>query len=185
MRIVGLDEPLSRFLQIAMGEVGVRETGKNDGPDVRKYQLALDGVAQREPWCAAFVVWCLRQVEAELGVPSGLVLSEHVATMWNKSPQALKGQTPRVGSIFCWRKIGTAQGHMGIVEALGTDGKTILTIEGNTGSGDIREGDGVYRKRRPARAPKDFMVLGYLYPWLGYQRARESKPGIQSARDVL
>ena len=37
---------------------GVRETGKNAGEDVEKYQRSV-GLSKGNPWCAAFVSWCV------------------------------------------------------------------------------------------------------------------------------
>ena len=37
---------------------GVREVGKNAGPDVEKYLHSL-GMTKGSPWCAAFVSWCV------------------------------------------------------------------------------------------------------------------------------
>jgi len=57
-------------------------------------------------------------------------------------------------------------GHTGIVEMAGDD--YIITIEGNTGDDErrvIREGDGVYRKKRLTRGSGALKLVGYLNPW--------------------
>lgn len=45
-------------LDVALGEVGVKERGGNNrGPDVEKY-LGAVGLGRGNPWCAAFTSWC-------------------------------------------------------------------------------------------------------------------------------
>ncbi|MBD1547166.1 TIGR02594 family protein [Roseibium aggregatum] len=50
---------------------GVKETGTPPNPEVLKYFKATDYKTNREdPWCGAFVAWCLQQSNAEIAVKS-------------------------------------------------------------------------------------------------------------------
>ena len=56
---------------------------------------------------------------------------------------------------------GTTNGHTGIVVVANTD--NVRTIEGNTGPGGGREGDGVYYKTRSLFGPKDRLhIVGFV-----------------------
>lgn len=141
------------------------EGGDNRGSAVQVFQLEVDTVAAREPWCMAFVQFCL-------GVTGGsdLFKSEHCLTVWNKSPVALRRATPEPGCVVIWKMRDTSSGHAGIVESV--NGGLMKTIEGNTGpaTGVIeRNGDGVYSKSRSAfqADPNNRMqLLGFLWPWV-------------------
>jgi hypothetical protein len=52
--------------------------------------------------------------------------------------------------IFDWDGNGTTD-HMGLVEAVSADGKTLTTIEGNTGSDNNSNGGQVMRRTRSIR----------------------------------
>lgn len=111
---------------------------------------------------------------------------EHCLTVWNRTPDTMKGQTPIAGAIVIWRKIGTAQGHCGIVEGLEASGKYLRTIEGNTGVLGAREsrdgGDGVCRKVRPLRGFGEMTTVGFLYPFApGPIRLRARMPPTDKA----
>lgn len=163
---IGLNEEL---VAEARKYIGVTEKGgDNRGPEVEEFQRAVDGVAQGEPWCAGFVMYCVKKVEERFHAKTDLFRSEHCYTTWTKTPGALRVAKPTPGCIVIWRYAGTFSGHMGIVERVGTNGY-IQTIEGNTGAGIdvIREGDGVYRKTRRMDPPKTvkMQVLGYIKPF--------------------
>ena len=141
--------------------------GDNRGVMVEMFQKAVDDVAQGEPWCAAFICYCIRHVEMQYGVLSGLKLSEHCMTLWNLNP-AQRREEPKPGYIVVWKKKGTTSGHVGLVTKLTLNQPTsFCTIEGNTGPGTgvQREGDGVYAKTRSMSAMGDMQVLGFLEPW--------------------
>lgn len=61
-----LSAPRSALRNIYTAEIGVREaSGRNDGPRVEEY-LRYTHLKPGNPWCAAFVCWCLGQA----GVPN-------------------------------------------------------------------------------------------------------------------
>jgi hypothetical protein len=145
--------------------VGVKEDGPNKGTFVERFQKAVDNKAQGEPWCAAFVCYCVKQVDGLGFYPANrLFLSESTQTLWNKSPADCRTDQPEHGTIAVWRSDkNPALGHCGIV----VDADQHKTVEGNTSpqGGDQREGDGVFLKHRPNGQIPGMTLLGYLRPW--------------------
>jgi hypothetical protein len=68
---------------------------------------------------------------------------------------------------FIHNGVETASGHTGIVMSISVDGKSMTTIEGNTGAGGTieRNGDGCYRKVRSVSGSKTMRVVGFIYPF--------------------
>lgn len=134
---------------IYRAEVGVREaTGHNDGPRVAQY-LAATGQPAGLPWCAAFVDWCHQQA----GEPSPRsawcpAWFTPARTLWKRTGTA--PYTPRPADVFgiYYPALGRIA-HVGFID--GAHGQMLLTVEGNTNDRGARLGDGVYRRRRPAR----------------------------------
>lgn len=139
---------------------GVREVGKNAGPDVEKYLHCL-GMTKGSPWCAAFVSWCV-MTSRGLAKPPKWCSGSAVSLFQMSGKNAVK-VTPvdadfksKVKPGYIWsraqdpaaaaaaRKGSWCQGHTGIVVAVDAIG--FHTIEGNTNAAGSREGDGVYRK---------------------------------------
>ncbi len=155
--------PRERLIEIARSFVGVTEKGGNNrGAQVEAFQRAVDGKAQREPWCAAFVQFCITQAEKETGIDCKVYRSEHCMTMWRKSPDDLRLLQPEVGCLMIWNYVGSDRGHIGLVYSV-TPNK-IMTIEGNTSPDEeiVREGDGVYSKVRSWNGSKTMKVAGWL-----------------------
>lgn len=159
--------------------IGVSEKGgDNKGPEVEMFQRAVDGKAQGEAWCLAFVQFCVKRVDAEAetimggpNLPDWLWQTEHCMTLWNNMPVGSKlKEPPHPGCLIVWQywKDGkpTPQGHVGIITEI-VDLNTIKTIEGNTGPGlgVEREGDGVYEKRRSLTGGGSMKVKGFLMAW--------------------
>src|SRR6476620_11355955 len=133
--------PVTQLLAIAAQEVGVKEaTGHNDGERVQRY-LAAVGLKAGAPWCAAFVCWVYRQ--------SGYAQPR---TGW--SPSLFNSRVHRTqaapGQVFSiWFPELHRIAHVGFIAEV--QDSWIISIEGNSNSNGSREGDGVYRKRRPRR----------------------------------
>jgi hypothetical protein len=148
--------------------VGVKEVGGNNkGPDVERFQKAVDGKAEGEPWCAAFVQFCIREVEVNFKPTVVSFRSEHCMTIWNKTPGVHRYGSPKPGFLVIWNYVGTASGHIGIVRRV-IDEFTIETIEGNTAPDDNRierEGDGVYRKIRTTKTVGKMKLVGFIAPF--------------------
>jgi hypothetical protein len=154
-----------KLLAVAHAEANahVREQGKNRGARVEEYQRAA-ALGPGDPWCAAFVAWCMMQAAGTAKAPAWC--SGSAVTSWHKGSKAAgpaRRCTPvdadfakRVAPGFVWvRAVDAASaaaarngtwsiGHTGIVIAV--DAAGFHTIEGNTNAAGSREGDGVYRK---------------------------------------
>lgn len=158
------DDASAMLVNLASSLVGVTEVGgDNKGPEVEAFQKAVDGRASGEPWCMAFLMYCIIQVEAETGLLSQVFRSESVKQVWDNSPGDHKSQLPEVGSLMIWQYGETGLGHAGLVRSFTRD--IVSTIEGNTGPQDKtieREGDGVYFKTRPTHSVGRMNLIGYL-----------------------
>jgi len=158
-------------------QLGVRETAPNRGPEVEKY-LRYVKLSKGNPWCAAFVCWVLGEAGVEnprSGWSPALFGGGRV--IWGKGVSGIKYQVLRfpqsvpsayasslttgngqlatvspttsdVFGIFFPEKQRIA--HVGFVDEM--EGSWLITVEGNTNTLGGREGDGVYRKRRPVRS---------------------------------
>lgn len=154
---------LGGVLQIALGETGVREHGRNRGPAVEKYLAAVNkppGLA----WCMAYVCWCCQEGAKARRVENPAVMTAGVHRHWKKAPDEVKVEPSaatddlrniKPGMIFLIDH-GHGKGHTGIVVLAEPGG--LRTIEGNTNIKGSRDGDGVYpRVRRYAE-----INLGFL-----------------------
>jgi len=155
---------------------GVREVGKNAGPDVEKYLHCL-GMTKGSPWCAAFVSWCV-MTSRGLAKPPKWCSGSAVSLFQMSGKNAVKvtpldfGYQGWVKPGYIWsraqdpaaasaaRKGVWCQGHTGIVVAV--DAVGFHTIEGNTNAAGSREGDGVYRKTHKW---SDAEIIGKTVGW--------------------
>jgi hypothetical protein len=145
--------------------VGIREkSGNNDGPMVELIQKTIGG-ADNEPWCMSFMQTCLAYAEEKTGIESPIIASEHVRTTWNETPVAQRVKAyPLKYAIICWGYEGKTSGHTGVL----TDymrNSWMATVEGNTGDSNMREGDGVYAKKRNWHRTGSLIRLGFLMPF--------------------
>lgn len=157
------EEANAMLVELAESFVGVTEVGgENRGPEVEAFQKAVDGKAQGEPWCMAFLMYCVQKTEQETQLMSAIFRSESVKQVWDFSPDDHKSKLPSVGSIMVWQYGTTGMGHAGLVTAIA--GELVETIEGNTGAGPgvVREGDGVFKKTRPLADVGKMNFIGFL-----------------------
>lgn len=147
---------MQRALDIARGFVGVREKGSNAGREVEIFQRSA-GIGKGEPWCAAFVYYCIYEAAKAMGYPDpfkDIKLKGYTVAYleWARdNGMFVTGQhTP--GSLFLlyYPKLGRV-GHIGFIAGAPDDGY-VPTIEGNTNAGGSRSGDGVYERRRSAKS---------------------------------
>lgn len=129
----------AQAIEIAKGEIGTIEEGDN----LTKYGAFTK--ANGLPWCGSFCNWVL----AQAGVKVHSVVATAVGAHKFKEISRWS-ETPAIGDLafmdFPHDGIDRIS-HVGIVAAI--DGKTIVTIEGNTsGSGDQRNGGMVMVKSR-------------------------------------
>jgi hypothetical protein len=111
---------------------GAREIGgNNSGPFVAKY-LRPTGLLPPQPWCAAFVSWCIRQAARHTRVKPRIQYSASSMTLLRSAAIAgLRRNEPAPGSLVFWGRgaPGGGLGHVGIVEAV--ENGVFHTIEGN------------------------------------------------------
>lgn len=155
---------LERALLVAAHEcdvLHVRESGgANRGARVEMY-LASAGLGPGNPWCAAFVTWCLRKAGYEGGPQAGMGAVRYWAKWAEDRGRLLSGGAfASRGDLFLWvNPDGT--GHIGFVcEAARRFGVWwVRTLEGNSNEAGSREGDSVVRKWRRVSARMRFVRL--------------------------
>lgn len=144
--------------KIALAQHWVRETSKNQGEGIEKFWQATsypDGYKNREPYCAAFVCWVVREAfeGADEKQTAGFRFPT-TARAWGFEEWSLAQDSttntkkkPR-GDIERGDLVIFTFSHIGI--ALGRPDKSghFATIEANTDGEGSREGDGVYEKIR-------------------------------------
>lgn len=154
------------------------EGGMNRGKRVEEYQ-AIVGLRPGDPWCAAFVAWCVAKSRQADKPPTWC--SGSAITTWHKgSKRAGDASTmptfpdfqSKVKPGWVWVRAKDAkgatdaarglwvQGHCGIVIAVDSAG--FYTVEGNTNAAGSRDGDGVYRK---LHRWSDAMQIGRTVGW--------------------
>lgn len=137
----------NKVLQIAINEgYGIKEIeGQNKGPQVRKY-LSFCGFSTPEPWCAAFVSWCMKQALKEKFDKAFIV----TADTWALDSFAYKNNIleiyPEVGDVFLKYNYKGAT-HTGFVLSL-IDKTNFKTVEGNSNTNGSSNGDGIYSLTR-------------------------------------
>ena len=143
-------------LDVALTQLGVRETAPNRGPQVDEYlrSVGLEPTAGSYPWCVAFVRWCCSRVGVWLPRTAG------VKRLWEMG-EDLRVDVPMTGDIAIHLR-PDGLGHCGFVMDWTTtdDGTMIQTIDGNTNAEGSREGDRVAIKDRP----RAYWNMGWLRP---------------------
>jgi hypothetical protein len=133
-----------RTLEIAATQIGVREHGRNRGPEIDGYCRDIGhDPTKADPWCAIFVCAMVKRACDDLGVPVPIHLTAGVFTLDEQAPRQLRVGNPVAGSIF----ILNGHKHTGFVATVFPNGNC-QTIEGNTDPNGGAEGDGVYRRTR-------------------------------------
>lgn len=152
--------------------LGIQEIGGNNQGQVVGIFQRDAGIAPGDPWCMAFVQYCINHVDETVAVfnsdadRSRMAKGAHCLTVWNKTPESLKTSTPVPGSIAVWQHSDQASGHTGVVVDIPDNG-FFRTIEGNTspGQGVNRDGDGVFQKDHAITAIGSMRLLGFILPW--------------------
>lgn len=106
-----------------------------------------------DPWCGYFAaaMWGKR------GVPGNYASSQAWRGLGSRYHAYNVNRLPQPGDVLVWTNNGDrAHGHVGVV--VGVKGRTITTVEGNTGAGDDSVTRKVYNwgKRGPALPGKAF-----------------------------
>lgn len=146
----------------AESQIGIRESeGHNRGPGIEKYWSATSyktGYQNREPWCAAFVCWCILEALLRLSIKPPFKRPT-TAQAFGFEPWATYSDTdnvklvPTTGDIRRGDIIVHAFSHVEISTKDTPKGVNLVEcVGGNTNDAGSREGDGVYRKQRHRRS---------------------------------
>ena len=125
--------------------IKVKEEGKNKGDWVETF-LKSAGLGPGAPWCASLLCYAFKEVG--LTPPSGAAAVINWFK-WAKKNKKLRSQPQR--SYLCLWLNADGTGHIGIVVKV--ENNRVFSIEGNTSSGEAgsqRDGDGLFRRNRPA-----------------------------------
>ena len=145
----------AKVLELAATQIGVREHGRNPGPEIDAYNREIGhDPAKADPWCAIFVSAMVKRACAALGVPVPIHLTAGVFTLDEQAPRGMGTSVPKPGCIF----ILNGHKHTGFVDTVFPNGNCI-TIEGNTNPGGSADGDGVYRRTRERKELLTFIDL--------------------------
>lgn len=149
---------MTAILNIARSQIGMKENpkGSNWGHPVQDY-LARVGLKSANPWCMAFMYWCVDEYFVWLKKKNPLPKTAGVLDMWNRVDKKMRVAIPEVGDIFIM-DFGGGKGHTGMVETITPDGM-LHTIEGNSNDDGSREG---YEVVRHTRDPHSKLMKGYI-----------------------
>lgn len=131
-------------------QIGTTElTGRNDG-EVKKYWSLFSETPI--PYCAAGQYWVYYRACLALGLPLSDVPILRTALANAIYDDAKRhgiktAYTPKIDDLIVWIKPNTYNGHIERIIEVKLGG-WVVTIGFNTGSGDAREGDGVWLKKR-------------------------------------
>ncbi|HMC81008.1 MAG TPA: CHAP domain-containing protein [Acidimicrobiia bacterium] len=141
---------IESVLTVARSKLGVAEAPPGSNQVEFSHWAGIPG----QPWCAAFVSWCLTQAEA-MDVPP-FVYCPTGAAAYKKAGRF--GAVPTLGSVVFFQWPGSDRVcHVGLVEAVRAD-SSVVTIEGNT---DERGGGSGGKVMRHVRRTN---IAGYGYP---------------------
>lgn len=158
-----------KIIETAEGEIGYLEKRSNAGlydktanagsGNYTKYWAEIAPEYQAQPWCAAFVTWCMVQA---VGRDETERLLRHYPYVYCPALAARHRQydEPRRGAIVIFYRGGTFT-HTGIVTEAG--GGRFTSIEGNTSGGStiIENGGAVCKK---SYYTKDLPGTKFIYP---------------------
>ena len=145
---------IDKLIQIAKNEVGYLEKASNSQLDSKtanagennytKYWRDIKPDYQGQPWCAAFVSWCMMKA---FGLDTAKKLLKHWPYVYCPTMADLftLNANPKMGDIVIFKRNGEFT-HTGIV--IKVSGDRFWTVEGNTSGGStiIANGGGVCQK---------------------------------------
>lgn len=134
---------VSTLLQIAAWQIGVLESPAGSNRVKYAEEYGLNG----QPWCLMYVWWVFR--EAGFNLFRTASCTAFVRQYRTKAPGQIVRANYKPGDIvffdFSGKRAKTE--HVGIVESVEANG-VLVTIEGNTGTGNDTNGGAVMRRRR-------------------------------------
>jgi len=144
----------------------VEQGGNNKGLYIVELQKTVDASADQEPYCMAAVQTFIAYVEKKINITSPVYASEHCMTVFRSTSKSQRVvNIPAPGAIIIWKNGSTDSGHTGLVLDFQGVNKKQETLEANTGSGNMRDGDGIYIKQRSKTKDGKLVIQGYLRPF--------------------
>ncbi len=150
-------------LDTAISYIGTKEkTGHNDGEAIERFLRSV-GLNKGNPYCGAFVSYCLTACKNTFSIRSGLARKFKTKnSIKAKDVFNHKVKIP-AGSLVIWEKGFSITGHIGITfkQWVGKYGKT---VEANTSSGikgNQADGDGVYQRDREIQPYARFRITSF------------------------
>ena len=148
---------VEQILTLARKELGYRESPKNSNRTKYGKWYGLDG----NPWCMMFVMWIFHQADASGILPVRTASCEEFMKAAKKAKNWRKNKDLQPGDIVIFDFPGNSSKaeHVGIVEELCDDSAYVMTIEGNTSTGNDSNGGMVMRRKR-----KRSLIAGAFRP---------------------
>lgn len=160
-------QPEPPHIRIARSYLSVREhpANSNAGKEVEMF-LRYTGLGKGNPWCAAYVSFCLGRANVKYPLIVSAAARRFVTDKSIPAAKVLSGQYKlKGGEIVIWQRGNGWAGHVGFVIAQLANDK-IRTIEGNTSSGEKGsqfDGGGVYERTRVILPTSYFQII-YFTP---------------------
>jgi hypothetical protein len=133
------EDKVQSFLDTLQSFIGVTETtGRNDGPEIAR-MLAVCGMGEGNPWCAAYIALAL--TKNNLSPPNACAWSPSYfpesKIVWRKGESKLIPE----GAVFgLWFNNLNRVAHVGVV-VKDTGRGWVITMEGNTNADGSRDGN--------------------------------------------
>lgn len=141
-------------IDTAKAYVGTKELPTNRGVEVEKFLHSV-GLNAGNPWCAAFVSYCLQVTNSALYKRTGLAIN-YINSTSIKAIDVLENPALIDTALVIWRIGKGTRGHIGFT--FKNINGIFYTVEGNTGN-NTREGDGVYEKQRLIQPLNEFRIV--------------------------
>lgn len=146
-------------LKVARSQIGIKEDPPNSNKvKYNAWYYGADVIGSQYPWCAVFVSWVFNQVDKKLIKSSASCME---IGNWFKANGKFKKTDPNPGDVVFFKFSTNSRwaNHIGIVEAVNSDG-SITTIEGNTSASSNDNGGCVMRRKRKTNIV-GFGTVGY------------------------
>lgn len=143
---------------ISLDYVGTKEaTGRNDGDTIAKILNSV-GINKPAPYCQAYVYYCFDEARkyilrmcgriVEIPIPRSAVAQSSFNYASKEGNRV--DYEPKVNDLIVWKHSSNWTGHVGRIIKVEKNG-TVYTVEANTSngkSGDQREGNGIFIRKR-------------------------------------
>lgn len=147
---------LADLIRLALADIGTTE--QPPGSNRQPFSTRMGRPA--EPWCDDWV----SDVADRAGLGDVIWRSSYVPSRLARARELGQvNRTPAIGALACfdWHGDGIPD-HIGFVVARSGDGRSVVTVEGNTSRddhGSQGNGGGVWRRTRPVS-----LVLAFIHP---------------------